>query len=1028
MAVLTHYQRVEFEGTPVYVDAERPDWVVPNTRGDFLLQRLTRGSSPVAVASGYARRFGIALGQAVHAVERLAARLEDPRPEPYRGRAVERELDALKECWLHITNRCNLACRHCLFGSDGGMHPALSCEALLRAVQEALRLGCTTFYFTGGEPLIHPDFTRVADAILGRKDTQVVILTNAKALRNLGPWLRKQPEGRLHFQVSLDGRREHHDELRGKGAFQTLMKDVEFLKKMKFPLTVAMAVTAQNVQDMGEVVAVAEECGAQAVHYLWLFAQGKARRVPTVAPDAIFPALRKAYEQAAATGIKIDNMEVYKAQVFALPGTKFDLSNAAWESLAVGPDGRVYPSPALVGEESMAAGTLAQGLEHVWRKSPVMMKVRAASLLDDQRTAHDPLRYFVGGGDLDHSYHAAKNLAGADDPYRELHRRAVLYLLSREAARYRQQQETAGLLCRMGERLYRCEEDMGTVNFTHSNCVLTLPGKDEHSPAAAFYSRAAEAINSDIVNPVCYPEQYLAHVPPEARVRSYGCGSPVLDSEVRPGEVVVDLGCGAGLECFLAAGLVGPEGRVHGIDMLEEMLTLARRGAEKVATRLGYHNLTFHQGLLEMIPLESTQADAVISNCVVNLSPDKRATFAEIMRILKPGGRLCISDIVCEEPLPLDIAYNERLRGECIGGALRDRDLFALLEDLGFVRIEVLKRFLYREVKGHRFYSLTYRAFKTRETRDQRVLYRGPFAAVITEEGKLIRRGVPQEIHLSSPGTADDALVGCDRSADGAVMGQGACCCAPGAAAAGPVTPRLSGYRERGGCVICGEPLQYHVINREGHCHFCGMRITANASCSRGHIVCDRCHGLDARGAIQTTALQASEGDLIAVLSRIRSHSSFPLHGPEHHALVPAAILSVYRHQGGQVEDAKILTAIERGGAVAGGSCSFWGICGAAIGVGIAFALLCEATPYAARERNLVMAVTKEVTERIARYEAPRCCQRESWIALTCASELSETHLPVSLPARALLRCGQWKRNKECIGTACPLWPGDDGT
>jgi 7,8-dihydro-6-hydroxymethylpterin dimethyltransferase len=1028
MTLFTHYQRLEFEGTPIYVDPERPDWLVPSDRGDFLLRRLTRGRSAAAVASEYGGHFGMELGQAVQAVERLGARLEGPRPGPYRGRAACREPRALKECWLHITNRCNMACRHCLFASDGGRHPALSYEVLHNAVQEARHLGCKVFYFTGGEPLIHPDFTRMADAILRWKDTQVVILTNGKAVRDFGQWLNKKPRERIHFQVSIDGREKNHDQMRGKGAFRSLREDLRFLQEKEYPLTLAMAVTGQNVQEMGDVVALAQECGAQAVHYLWLFTKGKARQGLYVPPEVIFPALRKAHEQAEARGIKIDNVELYKAQIFALPGTRFDLSNAAWESVAVGPEGRIYPSPALVGEQKMAAGKVGHGLEKVWRKSPVMAAVRAASLHDDERTANDPLRFLIGGGDLDHSYHAGKGLAGADDPYRELYRRTVLYLLSREAARYRGRQDSGGLLCRMGERLEFCEEDPGTVNFTHSNCVLTLPGKDAHHPAEVFYGRAAEAVNSDIVNPVCYPEGQIAHIAEEARTRSYGCGSPVLDCELKSGEVVVDLGCGAGMECFIAAKNVGAEGRVYGIDMLEQMLALARRGAAKVATRLGYDNLGFRHGFLEGIPLESEEADAVISNCVINLSPDKRATFAEIMRILKPGGRLCVSDIVCEERIPLDIAYNERLRGECIGGALRDSDLFALLEDLGFVRIQVLKRFLYREVKGHCFYSLTYRAFKAQQHPSRRVLYRGPFAAVVTEEGKVLRRGVPHEIRLPSTGPEDDAMVVCDRNGGVTTLEQGACCCcAPEPAAAKALAPPRAPGREPGGCMICGEPLQYHVVNRGGHCHFCGKRVAANASCSRGHIVCDQCHGLDAIGIINTLALQAPEGDLVALLGRIRSHPSFPIHGPEHHALVPAVILSVYRRNGGQVGDEKILTAIERGSTIAGGSCSFWGICGAAVGVGIAFALLLEATPYAARERKLVMEVTREVTERIAQYEAPRCCQRESWIALKSASELSGKYLSVFLPAQAPLTCAQWKRNKECIGTRCPLWPGPAG-
>ena len=170
-------------------------------------------------------------------------------------------------------------------------------------------------------------------------------------------------------------------------------------------------------------------------------------------------------------------------------------------------------------------------------------------------------------------------------------------------------------------------------------------------------------------------------------------GSPVLDCDLKRGEVLVDLGCGAGVECFIAAKNVGPEGRVYGIDMADAMLNIARNSSKEVAKNLGYINVEFRKGFLEEIPVPSGTVGVVISNCVINLSPDKRRTFSEIMRVLKPGGRLCISDIVCEEDIPLDIKYNEKLRGECIGGAMRDGELFSMLEDLTFEGILVMKRF-----------------------------------------------------------------------------------------------------------------------------------------------------------------------------------------------------------------------------------------------------------------------------------------------------------------------------------------------
>jgi len=161
---------------------------------------------------------------------------------------------------------------------------------------------------------------------------------------------------------------------------------------------------------------------------------------------------------------------------------------------------------------------------------------------------------------------------------------------------------------------------------------------------------------------------------------------------------------------------------------------------------------------------------------------------------------------------------------------------------------------------------------------------------------------------------------------------------------------------------------------------------------------------------------------MIALLQRIRKHAAITMHGPEHHSLVPGVILSVYKNMGGSISDEGILSGIERGRSVAGGACSFLGVCGAATGVGIAFAIILEANPYSGKERHLVMQVTREVMDRIAAYEAPRCCQRESWIALKAASELSEKYAAIHLPAESGMRCMQHRSNKECIGKLCPLW------
>lgn len=183
-----------------------------------------------------------------------------------------------------------------------------------------------------------------------------------------------------------------------------------------------------------------------------------------------------------------------------------------------------------------------------------------------------------------------------------------------------------------------------------------------------------------------YSEEELAALPEGADL-GLGCGNPLALAAVREGDTVLDLGSGAGIDCFLAAKRVGESGRVIGVDMTRSMLAKARVNAEKG----GFTNVEFREGEIEAMPVEDNSVDIVISNCVINLSTDKRAVFREIHRVLKPGGRFYISDIVLARPLPKAIAESASAYTACIGGALPREEYLGIIEEAGFGAPNILQ-------------------------------------------------------------------------------------------------------------------------------------------------------------------------------------------------------------------------------------------------------------------------------------------------------------------------------------------------
>jgi arsenite methyltransferase len=182
-----------------------------------------------------------------------------------------------------------------------------------------------------------------------------------------------------------------------------------------------------------------------------------------------------------------------------------------------------------------------------------------------------------------------------------------------------------------------------------------------------------------------YPADLLSTLPEGEFAFSYGCGDPITLASLEPGQTVLDLGSGAGLDCFLAAKKVGETGRVIGVDMTAEMVERARASAK----RLNIPNVEFRQGYLEDLPVESGTIDVIISNCVINLTPDKSRVLAEAFRVLKPGGKFAVSDILTDGPLPGPIKKSMSAWAGCIAGAVDANEFVAMMKAAGFINVSI---------------------------------------------------------------------------------------------------------------------------------------------------------------------------------------------------------------------------------------------------------------------------------------------------------------------------------------------------
>ncbi|MFN2431687.1 MAG: methyltransferase domain-containing protein [Gemmatimonadota bacterium] len=769
----------EEDGVHYAVDGASPNWVAVDDRGRALLEEIA-ASVPAPtlsrIVAGHAAAHGLDPGAAwVHVHDFCAAlartgmlRAAPAVPEAYPGRAALVTPDGLRELWLQINNACNLRCTHCLVSSGPDQDRGLPSDFWTRLIDRTVELGLERLYVTGGEPFLRKDLIALLRHAVEEHGLEVIVLTNATVFRSaLRARLDSLDRERVRFQVSIDGARAAtSDAIRGAGTFERALEGARALADLGYAVSLTTVATRANVTELPEIADLARRVGARSQHLMWAHRRGRAAAglngfFPQV--EVLIAALDRTIEAAAAAGIELDNLESVKRRVNGVPGVKYDLGNAGWDSLCVYANGGVYPSAALANEPALLCGDArTHDLADILATSPVVRRLREATLAKKPDVADDPFRFFTGGGDWEHAWCFSGGDPLAPDPYHPIARhlvRRVMTTLGWEKRDRRNLRSGYGaplVLHAMGEGAIAC----GTADPTlaerpvltlHSNCVLSFDVDRPRASVRQFYGAAAEAPRPELCCPTEYDASAVGHIPSDVVDRFYGCGSPVANAGVQPGETVVDLGSGAGIDVFIAAKLVGPSGRAIGVDMTERMLSVARENQPLVAAALGYDVVEFRDGFLEQIPVESRSVDLITSNCVINLSPDKPRVFEEMWRILKDHGRIVISDIVSGRDVPPHLKVNPRLWGECLVGALTCEAFLAGLERAGFYGLTILERVFWKEVEGYSFFSVTVQGFKHDKTagcvfQGHRAVYLGPGKAFVDEEGHLFPRNEPFQV------------------------------------------------------------------------------------------------------------------------------------------------------------------------------------------------------------------------------------------------------------------------------------------
>lgn len=750
------YIKKQKKGISLLIDPKSPNWISMNHTGAEVIKLCNGKNSLSEIQDAVIKKYNLPGGKktrdeisefltAARLLEFVSDKKFDVPDYPGRSKAIAPK--KLDELWIYFTLACNLRCKHCLVDAGKVLRNELSVDEFKKVVDEGIKLGVKRFYITGGEPFIKEGVFDLIKYITRTKKRELIVLTNATLFDDKKiAELKKLAGPKLLIQVSLEGpNAEIHDRLRGESSFDAAVEGIKKLISIGITPIVSTAISKLNEKDITRTSRFLSKLGIQEHNVLWMHAKGRGvdhMNELFVPSDDIAKAMKKLKNEYKEQEVIFDNVESLKVRVRTKRGRKNDLCNNCYEKVCVNSDGNVYPCASLNGDKHFNAGSVRKRpLREIWLDSKVMQRGRENSVKDKAECSECYLQYFCGGGCTSHSYYASQVDTGtgsitACDPYCSTYKSLfedIIWELATESVTPQDTKEyqpplvfnamDSKLPGHLGAGVKKIDRKFD-VGCYHCSCVLSVDVEDDEEickpeikghvtkTVKNKFSKAAFAPVADYYCPTGYDPKDLAHIPNEVLEVSYGCGNPAALASIKPGQTIVDLGAGGGIDCFIAAKKLGREGKVIGIDLTEEMVAKARESAEKVGESLGYHNVEFRAGNIMELPVEDNSVDLVISNCVINLTEDKTKVMDEIFRILKPGGRFIISDIVSDKPVPGYLKRDKEMWNACLSGALTDRRFKEAAENAGFPRVSLKKNYLYKKVEFIQFYSITMKGSK----------------------------------------------------------------------------------------------------------------------------------------------------------------------------------------------------------------------------------------------------------------------------------------------------------------------------